>query len=94
MKKKRINYSLLILLCFLIISFILPGTMVRTSFAADDLSDNSDEMTAGADTDNVRGGSDEEAYAVFDSSDGSLMLFRGETGAYEDGQTMGTKTYY
>lgn len=36
----------------------------------------------------------DEAYAVFDSSDGSLTIFRDEVGKYTDGQIAGTKTYY
>ena len=54
---------------------------------------------------NTRGGDTEEnytpkpadwgeAYAVFDSSDGSLTFFRDEEGKYTNGQTDGTKTYY
>ena len=35
-----------------------------------------------------------EAYAVFDSSDGSFTFFRGTKGKYTDGQVSGTKTYY
>lgn len=35
-----------------------------------------------------------EAYAVFDSSDGSLTIFRDEVGKYTDGQVVDTKTYY
>ena len=35
-----------------------------------------------------------EAYAVFDSSDGSLKFFRDDAGKYTNGQTSGTKTYY
>ena len=81
MKKKRITYSLLIVLCFLIVAFCFPGPAVQTSFAADD-------------TNIVKGDAGDETYAVFDSSDGSLMLFRGEAGMYEDGQTEGTKVYY
>ena len=38
-----------------------------------------------------RGG---QAFAVFDSSDGSLCFFRDDEGAYENGQVNGTKTYY
>ena len=35
-----------------------------------------------------------EAYAVFDSSDGSFIFFRDDKGKYTDGQISGTKTYY
>ena len=35
-----------------------------------------------------------EAYAVFDSSDGSFTFFRDDKGKYTDGQVSGTKTYY
>lgn len=35
-----------------------------------------------------------EAYAYFDSSDGSLVLFRDEIGKYSNNQIEGTKTYY
>ena len=35
-----------------------------------------------------------EAYAVFDSSDGSFTFFRDTPGKYTDGQVSGTKTYY
>lgn len=35
-----------------------------------------------------------EAYAVFDSSDGSFTFFRNDKGKYTDGQVSGTKTYY
>ena len=35
-----------------------------------------------------------EAYAVFDSADGSLTFFRDEKNKYRNGQTSGTKTYY
>ena len=35
-----------------------------------------------------------EAYAVFDSSDGSFTFFRDTKGKYKDGQVSGTKTYY
>lgn len=35
-----------------------------------------------------------EAYAVFDSSDGSLTIFRDEVGKYTNEQVVGTKTYY
>ena len=35
-----------------------------------------------------------EAYAVFDSEDGSLMFFRAPGGSYTNLQTDGTKTYY
>lgn len=35
-----------------------------------------------------------EAYAVFDSADGSLTFFRDNEGKYTQGQTDGTKTYY
>lgn len=35
-----------------------------------------------------------EAYAVFDSSDRSLTIFRDEAGRYTDRQVVGTKTYY
>lgn len=35
-----------------------------------------------------------EAYGVFDSSDGSLMLFRAPEGTYTNKQTEGTKTYF
>ena len=35
-----------------------------------------------------------EAYAVFDSSDGSFTFFRDDKGKYTDGQVDGTKTYY
>lgn len=35
-----------------------------------------------------------EAYAVFDSSDGSFTFFRDDKGKYTDGQWDGTKTYY
>lgn len=37
---------------------------------------------------------EDEAYGVFDSSDGSLVVFRDEVGKYTDGQVIGTKTYY
>lgn len=36
----------------------------------------------------------DEAYAVFDLSDGSLTIFRDEVGKYTDWQVIGTKTYY
>ena len=36
----------------------------------------------------------DEAYAVFDSNDGSLTIFRDEAGKYTDGQIVDTKTYY
>lgn len=36
----------------------------------------------------------DEAYAVFDSSDGSLTIFRDEAEKYTNGQVVGTKTYY
>lgn len=35
-----------------------------------------------------------EAYAVFDSADGSLTFFRDDEGKYTQGQTEDTKTYY
>lgn len=35
-----------------------------------------------------------EAYAIFDSSNGSLKFFRDDEGKYTNGQTDGTKTYY
>ena len=35
-----------------------------------------------------------EAYAVFDSSDGSFTFFQDTKGKYTDGQVVGTKTYY
>ena len=35
-----------------------------------------------------------EAYAVFDSADGTLTFFRDEAGKYANGQVSGTKTYY
>lgn len=35
-----------------------------------------------------------EAYAVYDSNDESLTIFRDEIGKYTDGQVVGTKTYY
>jgi len=35
-----------------------------------------------------------DAYAVFDSSDGSFTFFRDIKGKYTDGQVSGTKTYY
>lgn len=35
-----------------------------------------------------------EAYAVFDSSDGSFTFFRDDKGKYTDGQVSGTKRYY
>ena len=35
-----------------------------------------------------------EAYAVFDSADGSLVFFRDEPGKYSEGQVEDTKTYY
>lgn len=35
-----------------------------------------------------------DAYAVFDSSDGSFTFFRDDKGKYTDGQVSGTKTYY
>ena len=35
-----------------------------------------------------------EAYAVFDSSDNSLIFFRDEANKYTNNQTIGTKTYY
>ena len=35
-----------------------------------------------------------EAYAVFDSADGSLVFFRDEPGKYSEGQVEDTKTYF
>ena len=35
-----------------------------------------------------------EAYAVYDSSDQSLVFFRDDIGKYQNNQTEGTKTYY
>lgn len=37
---------------------------------------------------------EDEAYAVFDSADGSLVFFRDESGKYSEGQVIDTKTYY
>ena len=39
-------------------------------------------------------GDTSEAYAVFDSSDGSFTFFRDTPGKYTDGQVSGTKRYY
>lgn len=41
-----------------------------------------------------RGDASTVAYAEFDSSTGTLRIFRGTNGQYSDGQTEGTKTYY
>lgn len=38
--------------------------------------------------------SETEAYAVFDSTDNSLVFFRDEPGKYSDREPIGTKTYY
>ena len=35
-----------------------------------------------------------EAYAVFDSEDGSLTFFVDDEGKYTDGEIIGTKTYW
>lgn len=96
MKKKKIIHRLLILLCFVMISFCVPGTVIQTSYAADDPPDSAEVADeAGSEIqDEADGDSSDDAYAVFDSSDGSLVLFRGDAGMYEDGETSGTKTYY
>ena len=96
MKKKKIIHRLLILLCFVMISFCVPGTVIHTSFAAEDPPDSAEIADeAGSEIqDEADGDSSDDAYAVFDSSDGSLVLFRGDAGMYEDGETSGTKTYY
>jgi surface protein len=45
-------------------------------------------------TPGVTPGVTSEAYAVFDSSDGSFTFFRDDKGKYTNGQVSGTKTYY
>ena len=73
---------LTVLLCFLTVSVGLSVSDPLSVFASDD------EVTRGPTE--LTG----KAYAVLDSSDGSLKLFRAEEGAYTDCQVEGTKTYY
>ncbi len=76
------NKKILAILIFIIFFlFCIPGVLAQLSFAADD-SEDGISRTEG------------EAFAVFDSSDGSLKLFRDEPGTYSDGQVVGSKTYY
>ena len=82
MNKIFFKRILMILLCLLMVSVGL--------YAGDPL------KTFASDEDTTRGPNEFSgiAYAVFDSSDGSLKLFRDEEGAYNDNQVEGTKTYY
>lgn len=72
---------LAILVCIILAFLCIPGGMSTTSYAADDSTETGDAVG-------------DEAFAVFDSADGSLKLFRDEAGTYSNGQVVGTRTYY
>ncbi|MBQ5440665.1 MAG: BspA family leucine-rich repeat surface protein, partial [Firmicutes bacterium] len=82
MNKIFFKRILMILLCLLMVSVGLTAGDPLKTFASDE------------DTTRVPNELSGIAYAVFDSSDGSLKLFRDEEGAYNDNQVEGTKTYY
>jgi len=81
MNNKNNLIKLAAMICLILISLSIPMMATGTVFAADDTTDPVEE-------------SGDEAFAVFDSSDGSLKLFRDEAGQYSDGQVIGDLTFY